>query len=39
MELHHIRPLSQGGANDLSNLRAMTRGDNYRLNHPLENEC
>lgn len=41
MELHHIQPLSQGGSNDPSNLRPMTRtahrlGPNFRLNHPLQ---
>jgi len=39
LELHHITPLSEGGANDFSNLRIMTRtehrlGPNYKLNHP-----
>jgi len=39
MELHHIKPLAEGGTNTFDNLRSMTRtehrlGDNYKLNHP-----
>ena len=39
MEWHHQNPIERGGANDWSNLRAMTRtehrfGSNYLLNHP-----
>ncbi|MBK8255404.1 MAG: hypothetical protein IPK82_22435 [Polyangiaceae bacterium] len=39
MELHHYKPLAEGGTNDFGNLRPLTRtehrlGDNYRVNHP-----
>ena len=39
MEIHHITPLSEGGANEPGNFRIMTRtehrlGKNFRANHP-----
>lgn len=39
MEIHHRKPLSQGGTNKFDNLVFMTRtdhrlGDNFRKNHP-----
>ncbi len=39
IELHHKKPLSEGGTNDFDNLEPMQRsdhreGDNYRKNHP-----
>jgi hypothetical protein len=39
MEIHHITPLTQGGANHFSNLQVMTRtehrlGANFKANHP-----
>jgi RHS repeat-associated protein len=39
MELHHIRPLTEGGTNDFSNLQIMNRtdhrlGPNFKSNHP-----
>jgi RHS repeat-associated protein len=39
MELHHDVPLKDGGTNDASNLKPMTRTDhrlgaNYKVNHP-----
>lgn len=39
MEVHHIKPLSKGGTNDLSNLTHFSRtdhrlGPNFKKNHP-----
>ena len=39
MELHHVRPLAEGGTNSFDNLRPMLRtnhrlGDNYKKHHP-----
>jgi hypothetical protein len=39
MELHHVKSLAEGGTNDLTNLRPLTRsehrlGSNYKRNHP-----
>jgi 5-methylcytosine-specific restriction endonuclease McrA len=39
MELHHKKPLAEGGDNSLENLQPMTqtehrRADNYKKNHP-----
>ena len=39
MELHHRKPLAEGGSNAFDNLSPLTRtdhrlGDNYKLNHP-----
>lgn len=39
MELHHKKPLANGGTNDFSNIQVMTRsshrlGENYKRNHP-----
>jgi RHS repeat-associated protein len=39
MELHHTKPLAEGGTNALSNIEKLTRtdhrlGENYKKNHP-----
>ncbi len=44
MEVHHLRPISQGGSNHPSNLQGMTRtehrlGPNYKINHPRLDGC
>ncbi|MEI7462418.1 MAG: HNH endonuclease signature motif containing protein [Pirellula sp.] len=39
MEIHHLAPLAEGGANAMSNFQFLTRtlhrlGLNYKINHP-----
>jgi hypothetical protein len=39
LEVHHMKPLSEGGTNDVGNLKIMTRtehrlGPNFKANHP-----
>jgi len=39
LELHHKKPLAEGGSNSFDNLEILTRtghrlGDNYKKNHP-----
>jgi 5-methylcytosine-specific restriction endonuclease McrA len=39
MELHHKKPLAEGGTNSFDNLEILTRtghrlGDSYKKNHP-----